>query len=116
MTVPKDAKRKDQGWEFTRWFAEDPQLLRWNRDTDHVPTKLSIGTDPAFSKMPIKFFMDAMRYAGGWPSGPWTSAPKYTMTNAQDDVLFKKRPAKDALTEASVEYQKIINEYYETKR
>ena len=113
-SIPKGVKHQDEAWQWVHWFDLDPQLLQWNRDTSHIPTKLSVGKDPSFSKMPINFFVNAMRYAHGWPGGPWTEQPKYTMSNAQDDILYKKRTAKDALTEANSDQQKVIDDYYKS--
>lgn len=116
ITIPTDAKHKDEAWEFIHWFTDDPQMLWWDRDTGHIPPKRSVAADPAFNVMPTKFFIDAMNYAGGRAMGPWTEEPKYSTSSAQDDVLYKKRTAKDALTQANEEYQKIVDNYYKNNQ
>lgn len=117
-TVAKGAKHKDEAWEFVKWFGSDDQLLWWNRDIGNIPPKRKVTEDKFYSAMPMKFFIEQMPYARGWPSDQawWFRDVKYSVETALDEILFKKREAKDALTQANDELQQVAKEVAEGKR
>ena len=93
-------------------MGSDETQLWWNRELGGIPPKRSVAEDKHFQEMPMKFFIDQMPYARGWPSDQawWFRDVKYSVDNAQDEILFKKRTAKDALTQANDELQQVAND------
>lgn len=110
--VPVGSLHPPEAWEFMSWLWEAEQLVFWNFETAHIPPKKSVAKDPVFQEGNFAFFSEAMSWNGGWPAGPWTEAPGYTLDNAQDDAMLGNLTVQQALDQAQAEYQRIADEYY----
>ena len=115
IMVFKNAKSIEAGWEFTKFIGLTPENAAfWNISFGQLPARYSYRDTPSWKayqkKNPlVEAYLEGQKDAALTLFGPGAQEISTHLGRAIEAVLFGKKTPKEALDEAAVNVQKILD-------
>lgn len=111
-----ESKREKAAWEFIKWFTDTAQTAKWSELTYYMPVRKSAFNEPGLKKRldlnpEIADVYDQLNYATFEPQiSEWFETRKYLEEHVIEKVIRGTLGAQEALDNAAVKIEKMINE------
>ncbi len=115
FVIPKGATHVPQSVNFIKWMAGPEAVLQWNVEENNVPPVISVATSPDFIKqVPLMTkWIDLLKENKMFPPviSPVVDYFNDQLTQATQQVIYKKASPKDALTQLDQKVQGQLQQY-----
>jgi len=110
LVIPRGSRHKEAAWEFIKFASNKEQSLNICKVAGRIPARISAATLPEYYNNPlVKPFVDQIEYGRTTPVAPGYREVGDAIASNIELALKGILPPKDALTNAAVKGQEVLD-------